>query len=161
MQPHSTEMANPADLENGAHGQPAAPVKPAKVVRPPSPTLPRLFAGLAILCLLAIPIVVPIVYMKVTHSTGKRGVPLSDAIIAPRDIEAIPSEEVTPQEVKESFLKVSNATVRPAYASVNLILCPKLADFCAALKAPILVAFGNTQRACCLTTWVASSEQWL
>eukprot|EP00877_Chromochloris_zofingiensis_P009295 jgi/Chrzof1/4619/Cz14g20070.t1 len=59
--------------------------------------------------------------MKVTHSTGKRGVPLSDAIIAPRDIEAIPSEEVTPQEVKESFLKVSNATFerfcRPYYTA--------------------------------------------
>ena len=92
-------------------GKPAA--KPVKPSRPPSPVLPRLVALSAIVTLLAIPIVVPVVVMKTTHTSGKpAGLSLADAIEAPVDVEATPLEEDTQEELQESFLKISNSTVR-------------------------------------------------
>jgi hypothetical protein len=97
-----------ADMEQGK-----PPVKPAKPSRPPSPVLPRLVALSAIVTLLAIPIVVPVVVMKTTGTSGKpAGLSLADAIEAPVDVEATPLEEDTVEELQESFLKISNSTVR-------------------------------------------------
>lgn len=92
----------------------AAPVKPVKPSKPPSPHVPRAFAVVAILCLLAIPIAVPIVVMKVTGTTGKKYVDLSAAITGPEltGLQPTAAEEVSPEEIKESFLKVNDKTVR-------------------------------------------------
>lgn len=73
----------------------------------------RFFAAIAIVCLLAIPIAVPIAVMKVTGKSGRKWVSLEDAITGP-DLSgqiAVANEEVTPEEVKESFLKVNGKSV--------------------------------------------------
>lgn len=98
-------MASPDE-----QGIPAAPQKPVR--KPPSPHIPRLFAALAIITLLAVPIVVPIAVMKTTGKSGRRGVDLDEAIEAPPPIVAAAPEEVTKEEVKESFLRLSNKKVR-------------------------------------------------
>jgi hypothetical protein len=101
-------MSAPGEVE----GVPGEAVKPQAVRKPPSPHLPRLFAALAIITLLAVPVVVPVVVMKVTGKTGRKGVELEDAIEAPPPIVAVAPEEVTQEEVKESFLKLQNSKVR-------------------------------------------------
>jgi hypothetical protein len=103
------------DVETAPDGQPQAmtPVKPAKQPKAASPLVPRAIALLAITVLLAIPVVVPLVIMKTTGTTGKKNVQLEDAIEAPPIIQQVtPPEEVSPQEQRESFLKIRNATVR-------------------------------------------------
>jgi hypothetical protein len=85
-----------------------AVTKPAK---PSSPHVPRVAAVLAIVALLAVPIVVPIAVMKATGKSGRRWVSVADAIEGPPAITAAPNEEVTPEEVKEAFLKVTNKKV--------------------------------------------------
>ena len=82
----------------------------------------RFFAALAIICLLAIPIAVPIAVMKVTGKSGRKWVSLEDAITGP-DIAGetpVANEEVTPQEVKESFLRVNGKSVSDHFLSCVL-----------------------------------------
>jgi len=112
------------DVETAPDGQQqaSAPVKPAKQSKAASPLIPRAIALLAICCLLAIPVVVPLVVMKMTGTSGKKNVQLEDAIEAPPVIQQVtPPEETSPQEQKESFLKIRNATFerfcRPYYAT--------------------------------------------
>jgi len=55
-----------ADVEaQGAKSAVKSPVKAAP--KPPSPWIPRVFAAAAMAFLLAIPIVIPVVYMKVRY----------------------------------------------------------------------------------------------
>lgn len=61
-------MSTP-DVEGG---KPQAPAKPAPKPRAPSVALPRMLAGLAIVTLLAVPVVVPVVVMKMTGKSGKQ-----------------------------------------------------------------------------------------
>ncbi|GBF87864.1 mannan endo-1,4-beta-mannosidase [Raphidocelis subcapitata] len=106
------------DVENAAAG---APAKPAKTKSPPSPLIPKALAALAILTLIAIPVVVPVVVMKTTGKTGRRWATLAEAIEAPPEIVAVPNEEVSKEEIKESFLKVKDNTFerfcRPYYTA--------------------------------------------
>lgn len=62
--------------------------------------------------LVAIPVVVPITVMKVTGKSGRQWASLSDAIDMPPDIVAVPDEEVSAAEQKESFLKIADNKVR-------------------------------------------------
>lgn len=104
--------------------QKAALKPPQKQQKPPSPHIPRFFAVLAIGLLLAIPIAVPIVVMKVTGKSGKKYETLEAAITGP-ELSAgfipIADEEVTKEEQKESFLKVSDKSFerfcRPYYTA--------------------------------------------
>lgn len=101
-----------ADMEGGP--QKAALKAPQKQQKPPSPHIPRFFAVLAIGLLLAIPIAVPIVVMKVTGKSGKKYETLEAAITGPelsKDFVPIADEEVTKEEQKESFLKVTDKSV--------------------------------------------------
>eukprot|EP00879_Flechtneria_rotunda_P001870 GHRR01002041.1.p1 GENE.GHRR01002041.1~~GHRR01002041.1.p1 ORF type:complete len:609 (+),score=135.21 GHRR01002041.1:246-2072(+) len=112
-------MAGPGDVEGASPVK--APVKPAVQPKPPSPHIPRLFAVIAIVTLLAVPIVVPITVMKVTGKSGRKWVDLSEAIEAPPVVQAVAPEEVTPEEIKESFLRVTDKTFerfcRPYYTA--------------------------------------------
>lgn len=106
------------DVENGPT---AAPSKPAKTKAPPSPIIPKALAALAIAVLVAIPVVVPITVMKVTGKSGRQWATLADAIEAPPEITAVPDEEVSKEEVKESFLKIADSKFerfcRPYYTA--------------------------------------------
>jgi hypothetical protein len=99
-------------MENGP--QKAVLKPPQKQQKPPSPHIPRFFAVLAIGLLLAIPIAVPIVVMKVTGKSGKKYDTLEAAITGPelsKDFVPIADEEVTKEEQRESFLKVTDKSV--------------------------------------------------
>ncbi len=86
-------------------------MKPSK---PPSPLVPRLAALAAMSVLLAIPVIIPLVVMKVTGTNGKSYYLLENSIVAPPSIVPVLPEETTPEEVVESFLKIGkNATVGP------------------------------------------------
>jgi hypothetical protein len=94
--------------------QKAALKPPQKQQKPPSPHIPRFFAVLAIGLLLAIPIAVPIVVMRVTGKSGKKYDTLEAAITGPelsKDFVPIADEEVTKEEQRESFLKVTDKSV--------------------------------------------------
>jgi hypothetical protein len=107
----------PQDVEAGAATTPSAiptPVKPAPkpAAKPTNPLVPRAIAAVAILVLLAIPVAVPLAVMRATGKSGKQLTPLEAAIEGPPVITVVtPPEETTPQEQKESFLKISNSTV--------------------------------------------------
>jgi hypothetical protein len=60
----------------------------------------------------AIPVVVPLVVMKVTGRSGRQWSTLADAIEAPPNVVVTPNEEVSKEEVKEAFLKITDQTVR-------------------------------------------------
>jgi hypothetical protein len=85
------------------------------VRKPPSPHIPRLFAALAIITLLAVPVVVPVVVMKMTGKTGRKDRQLADAIEGPEVSTLIVTapEETTQEEIQESFLKLNDNKVSP------------------------------------------------
>lgn len=91
-------------------------VKPKPVKKPPSVFLPRAFAALAIITLVAIPVVVPVVYMKMTGKSGRKVMDIEQAIEAPPPIVATAPEETTKEEIKESFLKLNNDKVGCVYS---------------------------------------------
>ncbi|KIZ05300.1 hypothetical protein MNEG_2660 [Monoraphidium neglectum] len=107
-----------ADVETPSTG---GPVKPAKTRAPPSPIIPKALAALAIATLVAIPVVVPLVVMKVTGRSGRQWSTLADAIEAPPNVVVTPNEEVSKEEVKEAFLKITDQTFerfcRPYYTA--------------------------------------------
>lgn len=100
-----------------AHPQQDISEKGLKIATAETPCLRlsrcRAFAAIAIICLLAIPIAVPIAVMKATGKSGRKWASLEDAITGPEVAGETPiaNEETTPQEVKESFLKVTDKSV--------------------------------------------------
>lgn len=124
-------------LSPDMEAQKAAPAQPIKPRRPPSPHVPRAFAVVAILVLLAIPIAVPIVIMKMTGTSGKKYVDLSAAITGPEvtGLQPTAAEEVSPEEVKESFLKVNDKNVSATARVGPGVTCWCKAHHCAA-RAP-------------------------
>jgi hypothetical protein len=63
------------------------------------------------LLLLAIPVVIPIVIMQVTGTSGAAKNQLANNIVAPPTIVAVEAEETSDAERAEAFLKVKNTTV--------------------------------------------------
>jgi len=103
-------MSTPAEVPE----VPEVPQKPQKQRKPPSPHIPRLFAALAIITLLAVPVVVPVVVMKMTGKSGRKQTSLADLLVEPESIASIivtAPEETTKEEVKESFLKLNDSKV--------------------------------------------------
>ena len=106
-------MSTPADVP----AVPEASQKPQPVRKPPSPHIPWLFAAMAIITLLSVPVVVPVVVMKMTGKIGRRDAQLADAIEGPqvstlRDGVTAP-EDTTQEEIQESFLKLNEYKVSP------------------------------------------------
>jgi hypothetical protein len=70
---------------------------------------------MAIITLLAVPVVVPVVVMKMTGKTGRKDAQLADAIEGPEVSTLIVTapEETTQEEIQESFLKLNENKVSP------------------------------------------------
>jgi hypothetical protein len=85
-----------------------------------------LFAALAIISLLAIPVVVPVVVMKMTGKTGRKDRTLEQAIDEPELIGNLAvvtaNEETTQEEVQESFLKLNDNKVSPHMQCLLVLL---------------------------------------
>lgn len=114
-------MSTPAEVPE----VPEVPQKPQKQRKPPSPHIPRLFAALAIITLLAVPVVVPVVVMKMTGKSGRKQTSLSDLLVEPESIASIivtAPEETTKEEVKESFLKLNDSKVCDNHAHAACIV---------------------------------------
>jgi hypothetical protein len=88
-----------------------APPRPTRHAPTHAPSVPSMRPMQAIITLIAIPVAVPIAIMKVTGKSGRQWATLTEAIEAPPEIVAVPDEEVSAQEIKESFLKVKDDSV--------------------------------------------------